>query len=271
MKESEHVVSLKKTFDTTTAPEEELFKRFQDSYRRLKNSLSTIHIQSHIKTEVADIIKQNVLDNWAFLLDEFSCVESNNLDAKGKINAFLSDLENVAVINEEFAVINEEVANNPCPWDLLMHLDSEKFQKPFKLINRSAHKINFAKFCIGKKTNLTKAKEMLNDVITNDVHFETIAHYYMVHLLIRTENPRNQQDCPKVYEHARKARKGLIAMTECQSEMNCSISCITENYRDQCKKSFLVINENEAQKKGMIELINIYVSSLDDILGKKIY
>ena len=271
MKESEHVVSLKKTFDTTTAPEEELFKRFQDSYRRLKNSLSTIHIQSHIKTEVADIIKQSVLDNWAFLLDEFSCVASNNLDAKGKINAFLSDLENVAVINEEVA--NE--LSNDRPLNLINSLNKflnpERLPKCFKLINRSAHKINFAKFCTEKKTNKIKAKEMLNDVIANDVHFETIAHYYMVHLLIRTENPRNRHECPQVYEHALKARKGLIAMTECQSEMNCSISYITENYRDQCKKNFLAVNEYEAQKKGIIELINIYVSYLDDILGKKIY
>ena len=254
LKEAKHVESLKRNFHSSTEPEEKLFKQFQVAYQLLQNHLQdeksigrTIMETFGWKEEATlkDLIKvegqialRNVLDSWAFWLDEANLKFENNL-GKADISAFISR-------------IHQAISNN-------CHAS---------LIDRSAHKIQLAKAIMNteKRAVWGKSKDLLSEVINRDVYFGTIAKYYMVHYLIKTKNPRTRADCLETFELLSQARRGVEERMRNQGELNSAVGVIARHYGEQ-QASFVFVNEFEVQRRDIIDLLNIFINSLDQMLG----
>ena len=233
--ESKHVSSIKQSYLNTIKPEEELFAEFQRTYRDL-----VVKLQKEKNFEVeAALVQQNVLDNWAFWLDKINVQYGDSLK-KVTTDEFLSTIEDAIQNQDQHYVL--------------------------KLIDKSAHKIKLANHYIGKR-KWTKAETLLKSVIENDIHFQPMAYYFMAHLFIRKENPKTRKDCAKMFEYLALAKRGFNDQMQIHSQFNGSISFINKNYQEQSKQSFLLVNDFEAQKKDIIDMFNIFVKTIDDILG----
>ena len=116
-----------------------------------------------------------------------------------------------------------------------------------------------------------KAKKLLEEVIKSGCEtFSPIAHYYMVHLLIREKNPSTRTSCPELFRHGMSAKRGLEALVSTETRLSQAVSAITNNYRDTATTGFLVTNSYEAQKQDKVELYNLFLRSLDDIFGTEL-
>ena len=236
LKEAKHVSAIQQSFLNNIKPEEDLFAEFQIVYRNLGYELDVLGKEINF---AADIIKQNVLDNWAFWLDEVNVLYEDSLK---KISAkkFLEKIKSA--------------------------IGKKSVEGFLDLIDKPAYKIKVAKYFIDKK-NWSQAETFLQSVIANDEFFKPIAYYYMAHLLIRREKPKVRSDCPQMFEYLGLARKGFEDQMQVQSQFNSTISFIAKNYMEQSKQSFLLVNDFEAQTKDIIDLYNVYLRSIDDILG----
>ena len=246
-KNEEKIVNeLEATYKNYTKSEEKLLERFKDSYKRLNEHLlsKTKGIWNRLTTDVKKkeqlktIVLNNCLDSWAFWLDQIGIKHKHDLKS-APIDEFLSRITNAIEKNCEESV--EE-----------------------RLVDRSAHKIQYANLIEGEK-----GFEKLREVILDDSHYCPIAQYYYAHLLIRKNNPKTEGEFKLAFKNLRCALIDLKNRKEKLAEWIANVGQIAKSYLNK-GPSFVLVNDYEAQKQDITAILEVFINSIRNILGSEL-
>ncbi|XP_063728185.1 protein translocase subunit SecA-like [Symsagittifera roscoffensis] len=243
-KNEEKIVNdLEATYKNYTKPEENLLEQFKDSYKLLsqhlisknKGILNRLFTDVKKKEQVMNIILNNCLDSWAFLLDQLGATQKHDLK-NASIKEFLNKISDA------------------------IELDNAQEQ----LIDRSAQKIQYANL-IEDDTGLKK----LNEVISDDCHYRAIAQYYSAHSLIKKYNHNrkdNPRECEMVFKLLRSSLMNLKNRQEKLAEWIVTVGEIAKSYSNT-GPSFVLVNDYETQKQEITGILEVFVDSIRNVLG----
>ena len=245
--EERKVNELRHSYVNCTEPEERLLDKFSAVYKKLDQYLSAqndtlwncfSNESNNRSNKIKELVLTNCLDNWALWLD--------NATMQGDLKS---------------APIDEFVKNMT---DVLASENASLSENVDSLIDRPAHKITLS--------NLTKPNAFLKGLeqaLQDNSDYKMIAHYYSAHLIINQEHPKTEKDSPECFKHLRAALRGFRKKQESFQDLTLIVAEIEKSY-SHVSPNFVLVNNYEAQKRGIISILAVLEDSIVKIIGSEL-
>ncbi|CAF3257667.1 unnamed protein product, partial [Rotaria socialis] len=236
--ELQRLKAIKKFYDERITIEEHCFKKFQQHYEELRQYWTTTDDAKDIEKLLLD----SFLDKWAFWLDENSQLIENQASHTSKKDQLFNHL------NTFLTYIS---------FDFTTWLNSSS--QLLKLGNHYA-----------KNKKYDNAEECFNKIIREYSCYLAEAHYYKSFVTIKQKTSallkKSGQPFRQLKEDLLKAKQLFEErISDCSNDQ-----AIVESFKKKEVNSLIHIEAFSEQQKCLSQIYNLFIHSIDDILGHSV-